>query len=254
MDQQIRPVVIALLGLAFAMTASETKGDEFYYAMIFGSQSKPKLLQYTHTWATFIRAVGEGPDANNYSVYQHTISWLPQSFDIRTWSLLPEPGVNLDLYRTLEAVYRDHEHVTMWGRPDPPGGLRAFARREANSRQRGGGIPGNQHTAEPASQRWHPCGGRGRSCLRRGHYPLIRIGKPASRDIAREVMTRSVFDQWQGDNSWLIPRLGLDRYPIEFVLPQQIPNGMASSAVARTEAELDQPSPGHLVKPLGASC
>ena len=57
----------------------------------------------------------------------------------------------------------------------------------------------------------------------RGHYPLIRIGKPASRDIAREVMTRSVFDQWQGDSSWLIPRLGLDRYPIEFVLPQQIP-------------------------------
>jgi hypothetical protein len=36
-------------------------------------------------------------------------------------------------------------------------------------------------------------------------------------------MTRSVFDQWQGDNSWLIPRLGLDRYPIEFVPPQQLP-------------------------------
>ena len=49
----------------------------------------------------------------------------------------------------------------------------------------------------------------------RGHYPLIRIGKPASRFIARQVMTRSVFDQWQGDHSWLVPRLGLDRYPIE---------------------------------------
>jgi hypothetical protein len=57
----------------------------------------------------------------------------------------------------------------------------------------------------------------------RGHYPLIRIGKPASRYIARQMMTRSVFDQWQGDNSWLIPRLGLDRYPIEFVPPQQLP-------------------------------
>ena len=66
MDQWIRPVVFALLGFAFAMTPSETKGDEFYYAMIFGSQSNPKLLQYTHTWATFIRAVGEGTDANNY--------------------------------------------------------------------------------------------------------------------------------------------------------------------------------------------
>jgi hypothetical protein len=28
-----------------------------------------------------------------------------------------------------------------------------------------------------------------------GHYPLIRIGKPASRYIARQMMTRSVFDQ-----------------------------------------------------------
>jgi len=42
MLQRIQPVFIALLGLAFAMTASETKGDEFYYVMIFGSQSKPK--------------------------------------------------------------------------------------------------------------------------------------------------------------------------------------------------------------------
>jgi hypothetical protein len=49
MEQWIGPVVIALLGLASAMTASESKGDEFYYVMIFGSQSQPKLLQYTHT-------------------------------------------------------------------------------------------------------------------------------------------------------------------------------------------------------------
>jgi hypothetical protein len=52
MVRRLRPAVIALLGLAFAMTAGETKGDEFYYVIIFGSQSKPKLLQYTHTWAT----------------------------------------------------------------------------------------------------------------------------------------------------------------------------------------------------------
>ncbi len=142
MVKRIRRAVVTLLGLVFALIASEAKGDEFYYAMIFGSQSKPKLLQYTHTWATFIRAVGQGSDANNYSVYPHTISWLPQSFDVQTWSLITE---------------------------------------------------------------------------------LVRIGKPASRYIARQEMTRSVFDQWESDNCWLIPRLGLDRYPIELVLPEQIP-------------------------------
>ena len=36
-------------------------------------------------------------------------------------------------------------------------------------------------------------------------------------------MTRSVFYQYQYDNSWLIPRLGLDRSPIEIVSPRAIP-------------------------------
>jgi hypothetical protein len=57
----------------------------------------------------------------------------------------------------------------------------------------------------------------------RGHYPLIRIGKPASRYIARQVMTRSVFDQYQTQAVWLVPRLGLNRYPIEVIPPQLIP-------------------------------
>ena len=60
----------------------------------------------------------------------------------------------------------------------------------------------------------------------RGHYPLIRIGKPASRYIARQIMTRTPakgIEQERYDNSWLIPRLGLDRYPIEVIPPQRIP-------------------------------
>ena len=47
------------------------------------------------------------------------------------------------------------------------------------------------------------------------------------RFFAREIMVRSVenrgVDQAAFDNSWLIPRLGLDRYPITVVPPQQIP-------------------------------
>lgn len=57
----------------------------------------------------------------------------------------------------------------------------------------------------------------------RVHYPLIRVGKPASRFIARQVMTRSVFDPWESDNSWLVPRLALERYPIEVVSPRRLP-------------------------------
>ena len=224
MVQWIRPVLASLVGLAFASTAREARGEEFYYVMIFGSQSSPKLLQYTHTWATFIRAVGEGPDANNYALYQHTISWLPQSLDVRTWSLLPEPGVNLDLYRTLEAVYHDREHVTMWG-PfrilplvyERSLGVKAIldsgrAEYRAISTPRKLLISDCIHAVAAVD----PIFGR-------DHYPLIRIGKPASRFLARQLMIRSPFDEAAYDNSWLIPRLGLDRYPIEVVPPQRIP-------------------------------
>src|SRR6516164_3698582 len=224
MFKRTRPVFIALLGLFFALTAGEARGEEIYYVMIFGSQSHPKLLQYTHTWATFIRAMGEGPDANDYALYQHTISWLPQSLDVRTWSLLPEPGVNLDLYGTLDAVYREREGVTMWGpfRIHPLVYERSLGVKsilESGAAQyRAISTPRNVRISDciHAVAAIDPVFGR-------GHYPLVRVGKPASRYIARQVMTRSVFDQWQGDNSWLIPRLGLNLYPIEVVPPQQIP-------------------------------
>src|SRR6516164_5359389 len=91
------------------------QGGERYYAMIFGSQSSPKLLRYTHTWATFIRVVGEGDDPLGYQVYQHTISWLPASLVVRVLSPVPEQGANLDLYATLDVVLKDRESVTMWG-------------------------------------------------------------------------------------------------------------------------------------------
>ena len=224
MGKGIRPVVIALLGLAFALTAGETRGEEFYYVMIFGSQSKPKLLQYTHTWATFIRAIGEGPDASNYALDQHTISWLPQSLDVRTWSFLPEPGVNLDLYQTLDAVYHDREHVTMWGpfRILPQVYERSLGVKaildSGRAEYRAISTPRNLLISDciHAVAAVDPIFGR-------DHYPLIRIGQPASRHIARQFVTRSVFDQYQTEASWLIPRLGLDRYPIEVVPPQRIP-------------------------------
>src|SRR6516164_10226383 len=91
----------ALVMAVAALLPGSARGGERYYSMIFGSQSSPKLLRYTHTWATFVRVVGEGDDPRGYQVYQHTISWLPSSLDVRTWALLPERGVNLDLYATL---------------------------------------------------------------------------------------------------------------------------------------------------------
>jgi hypothetical protein len=216
--------ILGVIALSGALSAAEARSQESYYVMIFGSQSSPKLLRHTHTWATFIRVVGEGPDASNYAVYQHTISWLPQTLDVNVWTPFPEPGINLDLYQTLDAMSRNNEHVTMWGPfvvlPQVyERSLRVKEILDSGAAQyRAISTPRNLLISDciHAVAAVDPVFGR-------GHYPLIRIGKPASRYIVRQGMTRSVFDQWQYDNSWLIPRLGLDRYSIEVVPPQQIP-------------------------------
>ncbi|MHC5542541.1 hypothetical protein ACYOEI_30315 [Singulisphaera rosea] len=220
-----RWLVAAVLG--FGVISSWTtplKAETNYYLMIFGSQSRPKQLRYTHTWATFIKAEGEGVDPSSRALEFQTISWLPASLDVRTWSPFPEQGVNLDLYGTLDAVLKDGEHVTMWGpfivaRPIYERSLKVAQILDSGAaKYRAISTPSNLLVSDciHAVAAVDPIFGR-------GHYPLIRVGKPASRYIAREVMSRSIFDQNLYDNSWLVPRLGLDRYPVEVISPQNIP-------------------------------
>jgi hypothetical protein len=230
--RSIRRIGVAALAVVFlvlvASGPSSASATERYYVLIFGSQSQPKRLRYTHTWATFIRAVGEGSDPNGYTLYHHTISWLPQTLEVRVWAPFPEPGVNLDLYETLRAVATSDQRVTMWGpfviTPDIY--QRSLRIRDILAsgavRYRAISTPRNLLISDciHAVAAVDPVFGR-------GHYPLIRIGDPASRFLAREIVVRGYenrgIDQAAFDNSWLIPRLGLDRYPIVVVPPQQIP-------------------------------
>jgi len=216
--------VAALFALLLATPGGPAQGEEFHYMMVFGSQSSPKLLRYTHTWATFIRAVGEGPDPSSYALEAHTISWFPQSLEVRVWRPWPEPGVNLDLHQTLAVVQANREHVTMWG---PFLLEKQVYERSLWARQVfESGLPQYRAISGPGNLLISDCIHAVAAVdpeFGREQYPLIRIGKPASRYIARQVMTRTPFDQEHYDNSWLIPRLGLDRYPIEFIPPRQIP-------------------------------
>src|SRR4051794_40050984 len=168
----------ALIMTCAALAPGSARGGERYHLMIFGSQSSPKLLRYTHTWATFIRVVGEGDDPRGYQVYQHTISWLPASLDVRTFAPLPEKGVNLDLYATLAAVLKNGEGVTMWGpfemRPE------IYERSLQIKAILDSGVA--EYRAISTSQNLLVS-----DCIHavasvdpvfgRGHYPLIRVGK-----------------------------------------------------------------------------
>jgi hypothetical protein len=224
MTQCYRLLMISALALFGNLLAAATvAADDYYFAMILGSQSQPKRLRYTHTWVTLAHAQGEGPDLSSYNLELSTISWLPATLDVKVLRPWPEPGVNLDLYQTIQAVQDKGESITMWGpfvvRPEcwPRSlfvrGILESGRAEyrAISTARNLLISDCIHAAAAMD----PVFGR-------GHYPLVRIGKPASRHMAHQLVMRSVFDQYLYNNAWLVPRLGLDRYGIEVVPPRAI--------------------------------
>jgi hypothetical protein len=221
----VRLLVVALAIQALAMET--TRAGEYHYVMVFGSQSVPKRLRYTHTWATFLKATGEGGDPNAYALESNTISWLPETLEVKVLRPWPEPGVNLDLHQTLRAVYAKGEDVTMWG----PFLVREVIYEKSLEVQRiiASGAPRYRAISTPRNLLVSDCIHAVAAVdpdFGRRHYPLIRIGKPASRFIAHQIMMRSPakgIEQELYDNSWLIPRLGLDRYPIEIIPPQRIP-------------------------------
>jgi hypothetical protein len=212
----------AALGLAALISCAATaKGNDVYYVLIWGSQSHPKLLKYTHTWATFVHAVGEGPNADNYQLEWHTISWLPATLDVRVFALRPEKGVNLDEHQTLQFVLGKGERVKLWGplMVTPLIWQRSLEVRDiiASGRAEYRAISTTYDLLVAdcihAVAAVDPDFGR-------EHYPLIRIGFSASRYLAREVVTRGPskgINQADYDNSWLIPRLGLAGYPFEVI-------------------------------------
>ncbi len=220
--RRARAAVFAIL-IACA-GGSAAHADEYYFAIIFGSQTHPKTIRDTHTWATFVRAVGEGPDLNQYQLYVHTLSWMPARLKVHVLRPFPEAGVNLSLEETLRTAYGARENVTLWGpfvitRQVYERSLEAYEkfmsgrmRYRAIDTRRDSDISDCIHAVTAIDPQF----GRER-------YPLIRVGVPASRYIARQIMMRSPYDQYLSDNAWLLPRLGLDQYPITVVPPSRIP-------------------------------
>ena len=221
---RVAPWAVGLGLMALGLFPGAAKANDVYYVLVFGSQTEPKRLRDTHTWATFVHAVGEGADPNGYALEYLTISWLPRTLDIRVLRPWPEPGVNLDLYQTLDVVLSKNEKVSLWG-PfqvsrhvfDDALRMKQFVE-SGQVKYRAWDAPYQKFISDciHAVAMVDPVFGR-------EHYPLIRIGKPASRYIGRQVMLRSEFDQEAYDHSWLIPRLGLNRYPMQVVPPRIIP-------------------------------
>jgi len=190
---------------------------ERYFVLIFGSQTCLKHPKYTHTWATVVKATGcDGPGTPR--VEPQTISWLPATLNIRVWSLCVEPGANLELNFTIEEMLRNGERVSLWGPYEVrPGFAYRFSVQKAFMESGQVGYQCIDTIGEAAH-------GTGCDCIHaitdmdpifdRSRYPLAYFGDAASLNIVRRLQTRPVIMCPESDHSWLLPLLGLDKYPI----------------------------------------
>jgi hypothetical protein len=108
------PVKWVLLFILILLPGT-TRAGELYFMIVFASQREPYRPRLTHSFATFIKATGEGSCPGSYQLESHTISWLPTTMEVNVHRLFPECGRNLDLEPTLRWACSHGQRISMWG-------------------------------------------------------------------------------------------------------------------------------------------
>jgi hypothetical protein len=199
--------------LLFSLANAWRTGDA-YFLLVFGSERRPPRARFTHSFATFVHAQGDGPNVESYGLEAYTISWLPRSLDVRIPALLPEPGTNLGLHATLRHVLGLDEHVAQWGpfAIDPL----LYERARSQVRRLTAGLV--RYKAVDAG---HPparvANGIHAVSDLAGEDGRLRVSPPAFGEVASYLVARTL-QPWvvnPGEvHPWVGVRLGLADYPI----------------------------------------
>jgi hypothetical protein len=181
-----------------------------YYLLLFGGQGNILRPRTAHTWATYVRAEPR-PDGT-VGLEQFTISWLPQSLTIRPWAVRSEPGVNLDLYRTLEFMSGSWQRISLWGPYEISEGYYRSAARHRAALESGAYTYRvldfcqiNRHVSHcvHAVTRTDPG-------FFRASQPVLWFGSIGTAPIATALMKSGVVTDPRTTHDWLLPALGLD--------------------------------------------
>ncbi len=108
------PWTLWVLLAVLLLEPKTARADEAYYMIVFGQQDSGDQVDLSHTFATFLKVTGTGPDKSKYGIDRHTISWRPRSLQV-VLLRRPEEGVNLDLKDTLRHAKAIKTKVSMWG-------------------------------------------------------------------------------------------------------------------------------------------
>jgi hypothetical protein len=200
-----------LAAACLALAPAAVRAGESHYVLVFGAQRRPAEAEFAHSFATFVRAVDDG---GGTLLEHHTISWLPESLDIRIHTPRAEPGVNLPLHDTLRFVLGNGERVALWGpyRIEPK--LYERSLRQADRLNSGRerykavdlgyrvwGVSNCIHAISAVPSPHRPL-----------HAYIPAYGHPASRLIALRL--RPFFEGGE-THPWVADALGLGGYPIE---------------------------------------
>ncbi len=204
-----RPAGLLLYSLANACRAGDA-----HFLLVFASQREPAQPRCTHTFATFVRASGAGPNVESYALDAHTISFLPRSREVRLPALMPERGINLGLDTTLRHVLGLGQHVSLWGPFAVEPVLYERALRQVG-RLAGGGVRfkavDSGFPPTLVSNAIHAVSDLA------SEYPRLRVAPPAFGATAGCLVALHL-RPWLLDHAevhpWVATRLGLGDYPI----------------------------------------
>jgi hypothetical protein len=204
--------------------ANPAGATEAYYVLVFGSQRTLNEPCYSHSWATFVRAVWDRPGPPRLEA--HTISWLPRSLRIRVLALAPENGTNLDLDATLRYVLANGERVSLWGPFQIDRGLYLRALEQIRLLQSGRVLYkklDTGYTSDCVSNCIHAV-----SSLAEGHR--LHVLTPCWGETASFAILGD-FSPWIMEpctvHSWVAKALGLAAYPIIYRQPGEHPRSGA---------------------------
>ena len=109
--------VVVAGAVALLLNAQVVHAGESYYLLMFGAQRVPANPDYSHTFATFVRATWEGDGCcpQNPTLEAHTISWLPCNGVVRLVAFFPETGRNFGLKETIRWSADNDMRVSIWG-------------------------------------------------------------------------------------------------------------------------------------------
>jgi hypothetical protein len=111
---RLRTAALPALLLA-ASLAGPARAEDYYFMLVFGSETPDYDPRYSHSFATFVHVRGTRTALDTRYVEHVTISWLPVDGDVVLLRALPECGRNWGLYETLKLVTGEGERVSMWG-------------------------------------------------------------------------------------------------------------------------------------------